>query len=113
MNRDDERLRIGMRSYAARIAAEQTLPPSSLIWLRAERRRRRLAVERAERPLRLMQGVGMLAGLAAAIWILYRFAGAIQWPVLGTTMVAMAIGAGVLVAGGCLAMLAASRRPLI
>lgn len=107
MSEIDDRLRQGLRSYAAAIAARQTAPPASLVWLRAERRRRRAALERAERPLRVMQAVGLVCAAAAAGWLLVS-SGLDRAP-LGTPMLTLAIAAPILAAGGCWAMVAASR----
>jgi len=107
MSEIDDRLRQGLRGYAAALAATQTAPPSSLVWLRAERRRRRAAVERAERPLRVMQAVGLVSGIAATGWLLV--ASGLDRASLGTPMLALAIAAPILAAGGCWAMVAASR----
>jgi hypothetical protein len=107
--RDDERLRQAMRGYAARMAATHAAPPAGMVWLRAERRRRRLAVERAERPLRVMQVVGLVFAALAACWALVRMSPAVQRPTVGAAMIGLAVTTAVLVAGGCWAMVAASR----
>lgn len=108
MSETDDRLRQGLRRYAAAIATAQPAPPASLVWLRAERRRRRAAVERAERPLRVMQGVGVVCAAAAAGWML--IASGLDRTALATPMLALAIAAPILAIGGCWAMAAASRR---
>lgn len=108
MSEIDDRLRQGLRGYAAAIAATQTAPPASLVWLRAERRRRRSALERAERPLRIMQAVGLICAAAASGWLLVG-SGLDHMP-LGTPMLTLAVAAPILAAGGCWAMVAASRR---
>ena len=109
----EARLRQGLQGYAARMAATHAAPPAGMVWLRAERRRRRAAVERAERPLRVMQGVGVLCALAAAVWMVVRW-GAFEHPVpaLGAEMAMIALGSAGMVAGGCWAMARAARRPL-
>ena len=108
--RDDERLRQGLRGYAAQIAATHAAPPAQAVWLRAERRRRRLAVEQAERPLRVMQGVGLVCAIAAAVWMTVRW-GAFDHPlpVVGTEMVALGVASVLMVAGGCWAMVRAGK----
>jgi hypothetical protein len=113
MTRDDERLRQGLRGYAAQMAAAHAAPPAQMVWLRAERRRRRAAVEQAERPLRVMQGVGLVCGLLAVAWMAVRW-GAFDHPAtaLGTEMVALGIASAALVAGGCWAMVRMGSRPL-
>jgi hypothetical protein len=92
----DDDLRRAFRTYALSLSAEHTPPPSSTILFRAERRRRRLAIERAERPLLIMQILGILSAVATAARLLYRFLG---------------IACTFLVLAGCWAMLHASRRP--
>ena len=108
MRETDDRLRQGLRGYAANLAAMQTAPPASLVWLRAERRRRRAAVERAERPLRVMQAVGLVCAAVAAVWLLVG--SGLDWASLGAPMLALAIAAPIAAAGGCWAMIAASRQ---
>jgi len=108
MKANDEALRQGLRAYAARIAAAHTAAPASLVWLRAERRRRRMAVERAERPLRIMQGIGLLCAAAAASWLLV--VSGMQRSMTGTPMLVLSIAVPILAVCGCWAMAAASRR---
>lgn len=110
MSREEERLRQGLRSYAARTAAEHAVPAVGLVWTRAERRRRRAAMERAERPLRVMQGVGLVCALLAIAWMAVRWgAFDLRVPALGTEMVALGIATVAMVAGGCWAMVRAAR----
>jgi hypothetical protein len=115
MNRNDDLVRQGLRSYASRIAATHTPPPAAGIWLMAERRRRRLAVERAALPLRIMQTVGVLCAVAVAVWLL------LESGVSGSgllhdvetqraAILAMACGSVLLVVAGCWTMVAAGRR---
>lgn len=103
-------LRRAMRSYAADIAATQTAPPASIVWLRAERRSRRLAIERAERPLRIMQVLGLVCAVLAAAWMLRQTGGLHPLPAMGTTMVILTIAMTILVIAGCWTMMHASRR---
>lgn len=112
----DQYLRQALRGYAGTIAANHPRPPASLVWFRAERRRRLLAIRAAERPLRIMQALAILCAALAATW----FAGFSSWlhrppsleAALGPALLPLAIATAVLVAGGCWIMLAASRRPL-
>lgn len=108
MSEIDDRLRAGLRAYAAKMAETEAAPPAGLVWLRAERRRRRAAVEQAERPLRIMQAVGVAGAALAAGWLLVE-SGA-RWGTLGTPMLGLAIAIPVAAVGGCWAMAAASRR---
>ena len=106
----DDQLRQSFRTYAAALSAEHTPPPASAILFRAERRRRLLAIERAERPLLIMQTLGTLSAIAAIAWLAYRFAPR-TLPTVNTTYLALAIACTFLVLAGCWAMLHASRRP--
>lgn len=112
MNRSDETLREALRGYSAKIAASHAVPPSSLIWLRAERRKRRLAVERAERPLRIMQALGLVCAVIAAGWILIQAGSLHPLPSFGTAVLVAAFASLLLVIAGCWAMVLASRRSL-
>jgi len=107
---NDDQLRQAFRAYAATLSAEHTPPPAATILFRAERRRRRLAIERAERPLLIMQTLGILSAIFAAAWAAYRFAPH-TLPTLNPTYVALAVACTTLVLAGCWAMLHASRRP--
>jgi hypothetical protein len=106
----DDNLRRAFRTHAATLAADHTPPPAAAILFRAERRRRRAAIQRAERPLLIMQTLGVLSAIFAAAWILYRFAPH-TLPTLNPTTLALAIACTTLVLAGCWAMLHASRRP--
>jgi hypothetical protein len=108
---NDDQLRQAFRTYAVSLSDAHTPPPASSILFRAERRRRRLAIERAERPLLIMQTLGTLCAVCAAAWLLYRFAPIHALPTIGTTYLALAIACTLLVLAGCWAMLHASRRP--
>ncbi len=109
-NINDDQLRHAFRTYALNLSAEHTPPPASAILFRAERRRRLLAIERAERPLLIMQTLGTLSAIAAIAWLAYRFAPR-TLPTVNTTYLALAIACTFLVLAGCWAMLHASRRP--
>lgn len=111
MSRDDDQLRQALRAHAAGIAAARPLPAASAIWLRAERRKRRAAIERAERPLRVMQTIGLVIAACAAGWLLSRSDAFHQLPDLGMTGVALAMACCVLVCAGCWTMWVAERRP--
>jgi peptidoglycan biosynthesis protein MviN/MurJ (putative lipid II flippase) len=106
----DDQLRRAFRTYAATLSADHTPPPAAAILFRAERRRRRAAIKRAERPLLLMQTVGILAAILAVAWLAYRYA-PYTLPTLNPTYMALAIACTLLVLAGCAAMLHASRRP--
>jgi len=108
-NIPDDQLHHAFRTYAATLAADHTPPPAAILF-RAERRRRRAALDRAERPLLIMQTFGTLTAIAAAAWLLYRFAPH-TLPTLNTTTLALSIACAFLVIAGCAAMLHASRRP--
>jgi peptidoglycan biosynthesis protein MviN/MurJ (putative lipid II flippase) len=106
----DDQLRRAFRTYAAALSDAHTLPPAAAILFRAERRRRRLAIQRAERPLLIMQTLGTFSAIAAAAWLLYRFAPR-TLPTLNTTTLALTVACTALVLAGCWAMLHASSRP--
>lgn len=107
----DDQLRQAFRTYAARLSNEHTPPSASAILFRAERRRRRQAIQRAERPLLIMQTLGVLFGVCTVVWLLYRFAPVRTFPNLSATYIALAVACTMLVLAGCWAMLHASRRP--
>ncbi|MGA7806142.1 hypothetical protein, partial [Bradyrhizobium sp.] len=107
---DDHNLRQAFRTYAATLAAEHAPPPAAAILFRAERRRRRAAIERAERPLLIMQTLSFVCALGTAAWLAYSFAPH-TLPTLNTTTLALAVACTTLVLTGCGAMLHASRRP--
>jgi hypothetical protein len=109
-NTTDDQLRQAFRTYAATLSADHTQPTAAAILFRAERRRRRLAIQRAERPLLIMQTVGVGVAIFTAAWLLYRFAPH-TLPTLNTTDLALAIACTTLVLAGCWTMLHASRRP--
>ncbi|HEX4006521.1 MAG TPA: hypothetical protein VHX60_10130 [Acidobacteriaceae bacterium] len=112
MSRQDEQLRQALRGYAARITQTHSVPEASVVWLRAERRRRRIAIERAERPLRIMQMVGLVCAALAAAWWLVRSDSLRSVPEIGTTGVMLALAAAVMIVGGCWTMVVVGRRPL-
>jgi peptidoglycan biosynthesis protein MviN/MurJ (putative lipid II flippase) len=109
-NTADDQLRQAFRNYATILSVDNTPPSATAILFRAERRRRRAAIKRAERPLLLMQTVGILAAILAVAWLAYRYA-PYTLPTLNPTYMALAIACTLLVLAGCAAMLHASRRP--
>lgn len=110
MSLQDDQLRQAMRGYAASLAETHTAPASSLIWFRAERRRRRMAIERAERPLRMMQIVGVFCAFCAAAWMLYRSMSTVSQ--IATPWLVLTIGGVLVTVAGCWTMVFASRKPL-
>jgi hypothetical protein len=112
MSHQDEQFRQAMRGYAAGLLECQPLPPASVIWLRAERRRRRLAIERAERPLRIMQAVGLVCAVFAAVWMLYRAGTLNQLSTVGSRGLIWVVAGAMLMIGGCWTLVVVSRRPL-
>ncbi|HTW49171.1 MAG TPA: hypothetical protein VMD92_14560 [Acidobacteriaceae bacterium] len=115
MDRNDDLLRQGMRGYAAQIAATHTPPPAAGIWLMAERRRRRLAIERATLPLRIMQVVGLVCAVAAAAWLLSASRVSVSGllhdvETLRAAILAMGCASVLLVVAGCWTMLVVGRR---
>jgi hypothetical protein len=106
----DDQLRRAFRTYAVSLSDAHTPPPAAAVLFRAERRRRRAAIERAERPLLIMQTLGFFVTIFTAAWLLYRFAPH-TLPTLNPTDLALAIACTALVLAGCWAMLHASRRP--
>jgi hypothetical protein len=112
MSRQDEQLRHALRGYAAQITQTHPLPEASRVWLRAERRRRRMAIEQAERPLRIMQVVGLVCAALAAAWVLVRSGSLRQMPEIGTTGLMLGMAGAAMIVGGCWTMMVMGRRPL-
>jgi hypothetical protein len=71
-SKQDELLTRSLQSLAADIAAHQTMPAPHPIWLRAQRERRRLAIERATRPLRVIETLAVLSSLALVAFLLHQ-----------------------------------------
>jgi hypothetical protein len=111
MSLHDDQLRQALCTYAADISDTCAAPSASLIWLRAERRKRRLAIERAERPLLVMQAVGLVCAAFAVVWMIYKAGSFHQLPALSSTGLVLAVACAFLVLTGCWTMLLASRRP--
>ena len=111
----DDLLRQSLRAYAAAVTAGGPVPVS-LVWFRAERRRRALALRRAQRPVRIMQLIGLLCALLAAVWGGARFihlAGLgtlLPRPNLAEPFLLLLIAGSGLVLLGCCGMLLASRQ---
>jgi hypothetical protein len=106
----DDQLRRAFRAHAATLSGDHTPPPAAAILFRADRRRRRLAIQRAERPLLIMQTLSIVCAILAAAWLAYRFAPR-TLPTFNTTTLALTIACTALVLAGCWAMLHTSRRP--
>lgn len=111
MNDPNDPLRQALRGYAATMASTHPAPPVSLVWFRAERRRHQVAVERAERPLRVMQILSVVGAALAAAWMLWRAVQTDPPGLPGTGLLLIVCAGVVLIAGGCWTMLVASRRP--
>ena len=103
MKQPDEQLRNALLSYSRKLQAEPS-PVASVVWLRAERRNRRLALERATRPLRIMQGVGLLCSMIVCAWVFSMHSTA------STSLLAWGGLAISLVIAGCWTMIHAARR---
>jgi hypothetical protein len=103
----DELLTRSLQSLAADIAAHQPTPAAHPIWLRAQRERRRLAIERATRPLRIIESLAFLCALLLVAFLLRQSASALMTPTaLELGGIALAI-----VLGGCLVLLHLARKP--
>ena len=103
MKQPDEQLRNALLSYSRELQAEPN-PVASVVWLRAERRNRRLALERATLPLRIMQAAGLLCSLILCAWVFSMHAAG------GTALLLWGALAIFLVIAGCWTMLQAARR---
>jgi hypothetical protein len=112
----DDPLRQAFRACAASVAAAGSVPPASLVWFRAERRRRALALRRAQRPVRIMQAIGLLCALIAAGWAASHFAPVTRFgslppaPALAAPLLLLLVAGSGLVLLGCWGMLLASRQ---
>lgn len=107
MSSTDDPVRDALRGYAASVAGHP-VPPASLVWFRAERRRRALALRRAQRPLRIMQAIGLLCAVIAVGGAGVRFGS--MPPLPAAPLRALAVATSGLVLLGCWAMLLASRQ---
>ena len=101
MKQPDEQLRNALLSYSCELQGEPS-PVASVVWLRAERRNRRLALERATRPLRIMQAVGLLCSMIVCAWVFSMHSTA------STSLLAWGGLAIFLVIAGCWTMLHAA-----
>ena len=88
--------RVEVLLRGARAQAMQAKMPqsASVIWWRAQLRRRREAMATVERPLRWAQAVAVLLGVCAVAWVLYGASGAWLMPD-ATESVRAAVGARV------------------
>ena len=86
------------QSLAASIAAEGEPPPPHLVWLRALRERRRLAIQRATRPLRMIEALAFLCSLLLVAFLLHQSS-----PLLltHTTLELGGLAFAIVVASGC------------
>ena len=91
-----------LRSYAEELQ-RAPLPYANLVWLRAERRARREAIDRASRPLGMMRNAGLLAAGVATAWVLSRDTGA------DTLVLLCVVAAALAILAGCGAMLYVGR----
>jgi len=103
MKQHDEQLRSALLSYSRELQAEPS-STASTVWLRAERRKRRLALERATRPLRIMQAVGLFCAMILCAWVFSMH------PAAATSLLIWGSLAIFLVIAGCWTMLHAARR---
>jgi hypothetical protein len=79
MNRphqDDILIANALRTLAGEVSAElaaRPAPAASTIWFRTQRERRRLALDRAMRPLRIMQTLALLCPILIAALLLHQY----------------------------------------
>jgi len=69
---NDTQLRNALLGLSADIATHHQPPPSTTLWLRAQHRARRAAIERAALPLRIMHAFGILAAILTAAFALHQ-----------------------------------------
>lgn len=103
----DELLKHSLQSLAADIATHRTTPVTNPIWLRAQRERRRLAIERATRPLRIVEALAVLCSLLLVIFLLRQ---ATPTQVTPTAIELGGLGLAIVFAGGCV-LLHLARKP--
>ena len=103
----DTQLRQALLGLAEEISQTHTPPPAATIWLRAERRSRQLAIQRATRPLRLMYALATAAALIAAAFALYQSGPATTTFI--TPLLHWAAPAAILTLAGCWMLLRAAR----
>jgi len=98
-------VRNAFRSYAAQLSAEHSAPPASAVWLRSERRNRKLVLERATWPLRIMQPLSLIIATFMCAWTLHQSGSTID-----PTLLLWGLLAALIVVAGCWTMLRAGRR---
>jgi hypothetical protein len=77
-HQDDILIANALRSLAGKVSAElaaRPAPAASTIWFRAQRERRRLALDRAMRPLRIMQTLALLCPVILGALLLHQYPG--------------------------------------
>jgi hypothetical protein len=60
-------------------SSEPGLPDASLIWRKAQLRRRREALARATWPIRAVRGVAAMASIVATLWIVFGATKPLSW----------------------------------
>jgi hypothetical protein len=78
MNHDDQLVSTALRTLATELDRELTafpIPAATTLWFRSERERRRLALARALRPLRVMQILALLCPILIAALLLHQYSG--------------------------------------
>jgi hypothetical protein len=78
--------------------------------MRAEHRNHRLALDRATRPLRIMQIIGFLCALITTAWALHQSQSTARSATLDTTLLRWAAIATLVLAASCWTMLHIDRR---
>jgi len=103
----EELLARSLQSLAADIAAHHQTRATNPIWLRAQRERRRLAIDRATRPLRIVESLAFLCSLLLVAFKLRQSAPALNTPT------ALEFGglAFAIVLAGCCVLLHLARKP--
>jgi hypothetical protein len=69
---DDTLIANSLQALANHLAATHPVPPPAAILFRARRERHRLAVARATRPLRIVEGIALTAPVVLALWVLHQ-----------------------------------------
>ena len=107
LSAQDELIARSLQSVAADIAAKNPTPAPNSIWLRAQRERRRLAIERATRPLRVIEALAFFCSLLLVTFMLRESAPAH----ISQTALELGSLALVIVLAGCCALLHLARKP--
>jgi len=102
----DTQLRQALLGLAEEISERHTAPASTTIWLRAERRSRQLAMERATRPLRLMYALALAAAVIVAAFALYESS---PTTTVLAPLLRWSAPAAILIVAGCWMLLRAGR----